>query len=179
MDAAKRVRVGILTPHTADRSHFKALRELVPDGVSLTVQGLNLTAGDAMSYSMPTIDAKPGEQLKIVLKVTTAQPPEQLKHNFVLLAPDTDPMQFAMAAVMAKDTGYIPAEYKTKILAQSEMAAGGQEVQLIPVVAVPAAGQQQKQAGRGGDQRQRHPGERWSGARRGALRGSDRHGTPA
>jgi azurin len=89
---------------------------------------INLTAGDAMSYSMPTINAKPGETLKIVLKVTTAQPPEQLKHNFVLLAPDTDPMQFAMAAVMAKDTGYIPAQMKAKVLANSEMAGGGQEV---------------------------------------------------
>ena len=88
---------------------------------------INLTAGDTMSYSMPTINAKPGEQLKIVLKVTTAQPPEALKHNFVLLAPDTDPMAFSMAAVMAKDTGYIPADYKAKILAHSEMAAGGQE----------------------------------------------------
>ena len=89
---------------------------------------INLTAGDAMSYSMPTINAKPGEQLKIVLKVTTAQPPENLKHNFVLRAPDTDPLQFAMAAVMAKDTGYIPAQYKAKILAQSDLAGGGQEV---------------------------------------------------
>ena len=89
---------------------------------------VNLTAGDAMSYSMPTINAKPGESLKIVLKVTTAQPPEALKHNFVLLTPDTDPMQFAMAAVMAKDTGYIPADYKAKVLVHSEMAAGGQEV---------------------------------------------------
>src|SRR5262245_8889295 len=92
---------------------------------------INLTAGDAMSYSMPTIDAKPGETLKIVLKITSAQPPEQLKHNFVLLAPDTDAMQFAMAAVMAKDTGYIPAQYKAKVLANSEMAPGGQEVSEI------------------------------------------------
>jgi azurin len=89
---------------------------------------ITLTAGDAMSFSMPTIDAKPGETLKIVLKVTTAQPPEALKHNFVLLTPDTDSMEFAMAAVMAKDTGYIPAQYKAKILALTEMAAGGQEV---------------------------------------------------
>ena len=48
MDAAKRMHVGILTPHTADRPHYKALRELVPDGVSLTIQGLNLTASDAL-----------------------------------------------------------------------------------------------------------------------------------
>ena len=72
----------------------------------------------------------PGEQLKIVLKVTSNLPPEQLKHNFILLKPETDAMAFAMAAVMAKDTGYIPAAAaeKDKILAQTEMAANGQEV---------------------------------------------------
>jgi azurin len=89
---------------------------------------VQLSGSDAMTYSMPTITAKPGEELKIVLKVTSNLPPEQLKHNFVLLKPETDAMAFAMAAVMAKDTGYIPAAEKDKILAQTEMAANGQEV---------------------------------------------------
>src|SRR4029450_1423002 len=89
---------------------------------------IQLGGSDAMTYSMPTITAKPGEELKIVLKVTSNLPPEQLKHNFVLLKPETDAMAFAMAAVMAKDTGYIPAAEKDKILAQTEMAANGQEV---------------------------------------------------
>ena len=89
---------------------------------------VQMTGSDAMAYSVPTITAKPGEQLKIVLKVTSNLPPEQLKHNFILLKPETDAMAFAMAAVMAKDTGYIPAAEKDKILAQTEMAANGQEV---------------------------------------------------
>jgi azurin len=89
---------------------------------------IQVTGSDAMAFSMPTITAKPGEALKIVLKVTSNLPPEQLKHNFVLLTPETDAMAFAMAAVMAKDTGYIPAAQKDKILAQSDMAANGQEV---------------------------------------------------
>ena len=39
-------------------------------------------------------------------------------------------MAFAMAAVMAKDTDYVPVakEHKDKILAQTKMAANGQEV---------------------------------------------------
>jgi azurin len=89
---------------------------------------IQMSGSDAMQFSMPTINAKPGEQLKIVLKVTSNLPPEQLKHNFVLLKPETDAMAFAMAAVTSKDTGYIPAAQKDKILANTEMAANGQEV---------------------------------------------------
>ena len=92
---------------------------------------VQLAGSDAMSYSLATITAKPGELLKVVLKVTSNLPPEQLKHNFVLLKPETDPMAFAMAAVMAKDTDYVPIaqkEQKDKILTMTKMAANGQEV---------------------------------------------------
>ena len=89
---------------------------------------IEMTGSDAMTFSVPTITAKPGEQLKIVLKTTSNLPPEQLKHNFILLKPETDAMAFAMAAVMAKDTDYVPAAQKDKILTQTTMAANGQEV---------------------------------------------------
>lgn len=89
---------------------------------------IQLTGTDAMSYGLATITAKPGEPLKVVLKVTSSLPPEQLKHNFVLLKPETDAMAYAMAAVMAKETGYMPVAHKDKVLVSTEMAAGGQEV---------------------------------------------------
>ena len=89
---------------------------------------IQMTGSDAMTFSVATITAKPGEALRVVMKVTSNLPPEQLKHNFVLLKPETDVMAFAMAAVAAKDTGYLPAAEKDKILAFTEMAANGQEV---------------------------------------------------
>jgi maleate isomerase len=48
MDAAKGIHIGILTPHSADRPHFKGLRAIVPEEVSLTIQGLNLAPGAAL-----------------------------------------------------------------------------------------------------------------------------------
>jgi azurin len=89
---------------------------------------IQLVGTDAMTYSLATITAKPGEVLKVVLKTTSNFPPEQLKHNFVLLKPETDAMAFAVAAVMAKDTGYIPVAEKDKILEMTGMAANGEEV---------------------------------------------------
>jgi azurin len=87
-----------------------------------------ITATDAMQFSVTTITAKPGEQIKIVLKVTSAQPAETMKHNFVLLKPETDVMAYAMAAVMAKDQGYLPVAQKDQVIASTDLAAGGQEV---------------------------------------------------
>jgi azurin len=114
------------------RSLLTVALALVPFVPSVAAQAtprtLVLTATDAMQYSMTTINAKPGEQIKIVLKVTSAQPPETMKHNFVLLQADTDVMAYAMAAVMAKDTGYLPAAHKDKVIAKTDLAAGGQEV---------------------------------------------------
>ena len=93
-----------------------------------TPRVVQLAGTDAMAFNLATITAKPGEMLKVVLKVTSNLPPEQMKHNFILLKPETDAMAFAMAAMMAKDTDYVPAAQKDKILAQTTMAANGQEV---------------------------------------------------
>ena len=100
----------------------------VPGLMAQKERVVQLTGSDAMAFNLATIVAKPGEPLKVVLKVTSSLPPEQLKHNFILLKPETDAMAFAMAAVMAKDTDYVPAAHKDKILAQTTMAANGQEV---------------------------------------------------
>jgi azurin len=105
-----------------------ALVPFVPTVAAQAPRTVALTSTDAMQFSMTTITAQPGEQLKIVLKVTSAQPPETMKHNFVLLKAETDVMAYAMAAVMAKDTGYLPAAHNDKVLAKTDLAAGGQEV---------------------------------------------------
>jgi maleate cis-trans isomerase len=47
MEAARRIHIGILTPHNADRPHFKAIRAIVPEEVSLTIQGLDLAPNAA------------------------------------------------------------------------------------------------------------------------------------
>ena len=113
------------------RSLLAVILALVPCVPSVAAQAprtVALTGTDAMQFSMTTIDAKPGEQIKIVLKVISAQPPETMKHNFVLLKAETDVMAYAMAAIMAKDTGYLPAAQNDKVLAKTDLAAGGQEV---------------------------------------------------
>ncbi len=105
-----------------------ALVPFLPAAAAQAPRTVDITSTDALTYSVTTITAKPGEEIKIVLKVTSALPPETMKHNFVLLKADTDVMAYAMAAVMAKDQGYLPVAQKDKVLAFTDLAAGGQEV---------------------------------------------------
>lgn len=87
-----------------------------------------LTGGDNLAFSMPKITAKPGELLRVTLSTKSMQPKATMAHNFVLLAPGTDPAAFAMMAAMAKATDYIPAALKGKILVSTKLAGAGETV---------------------------------------------------
>jgi azurin len=82
---------------------------------------IDITAGDTMKYDVTQIDAKPGEDLKVVLTNAGTQPVEVMGHNWVLLKPGTDVAAFDSAALMAKDTGYIPAALKDEIVAHIDL----------------------------------------------------------
>jgi azurin len=78
---------------------------------------IEITAGDAMKYSVTAIDAKPGELLKVVLTNIGTIPKEVMGHNWVLLKAGSDAAAFSAAAVTARDTGYIPDSLKDEIIA--------------------------------------------------------------
>lgn len=78
---------------------------------------IEITANDQMKFSVANIDAKAGEDLKVVLKNAGTLPKEAMGHNWVLLKADVDVAAFATAAMMAKDTDYIPAAKKGDVLA--------------------------------------------------------------
>ncbi len=80
---------------------------------------IEITANDQMKFSLATIEAKAGEDLKVVFTNAGTLPKEAMGHNWVLLAAGTDAMAFAMASASAKDTDYIPAAFKDKVIAYS------------------------------------------------------------
>ena len=101
-------------------------------GVAVAAQSkprvLAIAGGDNLAFSLPAITAKPGESLRVVLSTKSMQPKATMAHNFVLLAPGTDPSGFAMMAAMARATEYIPAALKGKILIATKMAGNGETV---------------------------------------------------
>ena len=93
-------------------------------------RAIAITGGDDMKYNLPTIDAKRGETLRIVLKSTGTIPKIAMAHNFVLLALTADPVEFNKAAMMARDTDFIPASLKAQILAATKLAGPGETVEI-------------------------------------------------
>jgi len=82
---------------------------------------IEITAGDTMKYSITAIEAAPGEEIKVVLTNNGTQPKEVMGHNWVLLKAGTDVAAFDAAALMSKDTDYIPAALAGQILAKIDL----------------------------------------------------------
>ena len=82
---------------------------------------IEITANDAMKFSVTAIDAKVGEELKIVLTNAGTLPKEAMGHNLVVLKPGTDVNAFAAAAMMARDTDFIPAALKDQVVAHTQL----------------------------------------------------------
>jgi azurin len=89
---------------------------------------VKISGSDNLQFTMPAITAKPGELLRIELSTRSMQPKMVMAHNFVLLAPGTDPATFAMSAAMARATEFIPAALKGKILVATRLAGAGETV---------------------------------------------------
>jgi azurin len=102
-----------------------ALAPLSANGNGRTVR---LIGNDALTYSLPTITAKPGELLTVVLRTMSVQPAHQLAHNFVLLKPTAKVDAFIMAAAMARGENYLPSSQKAQVIVSTNMAAAGETV---------------------------------------------------
>jgi len=87
-----------------------------------------LTGNDSMKYDVTSITAKPGERLHVVLKSVGSAPKAAMAHNFVLLKEGTDAQAFATAAMNARETDFIPADQKDKIIANTALAGPGETV---------------------------------------------------
>jgi azurin len=100
---------------------------------------IEITANDQMKYSLATMTAAPGESIKVVMKNLGTLPKEAMGHNWVLLKAGTDINAFAMAAMTAKDTEYIPPAHKDKVIASIKVLGPNQSGDVT--FTAPAAGE--------------------------------------
>lgn len=91
---------------------------------------IKIKGSDAMKYDVTKIEAKPGEQLKIQLSTVSSMPKQEMAHNFVLLAQNTPIDIFVLEAAMARASNYIPPAKKSFVLASTELAGGGETVEV-------------------------------------------------
>lgn len=114
---------------------IKAFRVAFPLIVALALPGtiasaqartVEMEGTDSFKFSVTQIAAKPGEEITVKLINNSSLPPVAMSHNFVLLKRGTDASAFANAAITANDNGYIPKDMANKIIARTELVAGGE-----------------------------------------------------
>jgi azurin len=91
---------------------------------------VTITGSETMKYDVTEITAKPGEKIHVVLKAVGSMPKIAMAHNFVLLKAGVSAMEVSNAAFNARDTDFIPAAMKDKILASTKTAGGGETVEV-------------------------------------------------
>ncbi len=93
-----------------------------------------ITVGDAIGQDnmlrLKSITAEPGEEIRIRLTTKSSLPATAMAHNWILLEMGADAQAFANAASKAKDNNYIPTDKQDQILTHTDLAAGGETVEI-------------------------------------------------
>lgn len=85
---------------------------------------------DHMKYDVTTIEATPGEEITIKLTAESQLPKQAMAHNVVVLDQGTDIDAFANASARARDNQYLAPDYEDAIIAATDLAGGGETVEV-------------------------------------------------
>jgi azurin len=87
---------------------------------------VHLTGDDLMHYNANRIEVAADKPFKVELKHIGKMTADVMGHNFVLLKPGNDQMQFAAKGMAAKATMYIADEVKDQVIAHTRIVGGGE-----------------------------------------------------
>lgn len=90
------------------------------------VRTIEITANDAMKFSLTEIRARSGEKIRVALTNMGRMPKQAMGHNWVLLTPMDDAAALAFANTAAtRMPDYLP-EDKSAVLAHTKILGGGE-----------------------------------------------------
>lgn len=84
-----------------------------------------LTSNDQMKFDKSEIKVKAGGKVTLTLKHSGSMAKQVMGHNFVLLKAGTDMANFAITAMSAVDTDYVPAD-SDAVIAHTKIIGGGE-----------------------------------------------------
>ena len=93
---------------------------------SLPEVKVQITGNDLMKYDVTDIQAKPGQKVTVTMKNAGTMPKVSMGHNFVLLMPEQDPMNFVEASQTSMGTDFIGPDVKNKVLAHTKLLGPGE-----------------------------------------------------
>lgn len=98
------------------------------------IRTFKITGTDNMKFDVTSIEATAGEKIRIVYTTNSRIPKQAMAHNVVILDQGTDVQAFANASARARDNQYIAPDFKNKIIAATDLAGGGETVEVTFVV---------------------------------------------
>ena len=120
--------LGVRTINIVGIDKMKYVVKESSEGVE-TGEGVEIYDGSRYLL-LENIKASPGQKLHIRLTAISNLPPKSMSHNWILLNRDADPASFAKAALQADPKTRIPEKYKDQIIAYTDLAAGGETVEV-------------------------------------------------
>lgn len=107
-----------------------ALNSSVEEPPQDNVRVIEMEGTNKMNFTRTQITAKPGEKITIRLTTVSKLPKTAMAHNWVLMKKGTDLENFANKSVMARDNGYIAPELEDQVIAMTDLAGGGETVEV-------------------------------------------------
>lgn len=89
---------------------------------------LEITGNDQMQFSTKALEATAGDKVTLTLKHIGALPKAAMGHNVVILKPGITAQAFAIKAMKATTTDYVPQdeESKKEVVAHTKLIGGGE-----------------------------------------------------
>ena len=87
---------------------------------------LVVTANDAMQFDKKELKAKAGQTVLLTLQHKGRMAAHVMGHNLVILNNNVSVTVFGNAAVIAKDTEYIPKKFEQNVIAHTKLIGGGE-----------------------------------------------------
>lgn len=91
----------------------------------MAANDFTIESNDQMKYSTSELKATAGK-ITLTLKHVGTMAKAVMGHNLVILQPETDLSDFALKAADSKNTDYIPASEKAKVIAHTKLIGGGE-----------------------------------------------------
>lgn len=97
-----------------------------PAAPAAAARVIEVTGNDTMRFNVARIEAVAGETITIKFSNVGTLPKAAMGHNLVVMKPGSNPTAFANAAVMARDSDYIPAQMADQVLAHTKLLGPGE-----------------------------------------------------
>lgn len=107
-----------------------ALEKPVDREPETNIRIIKIKGTDRMKFDVTNINVIPGEKIRLVLTTVSKLPKTAMSHNVVVLKKGTDAEAFANASAMARENDYIAPDMQDKIIAATDLAGGGETVEV-------------------------------------------------